>query len=333
MLRDTLTRPTPKIHVAESHLQQQRGRYPDIPAQDFVAWQDVDDEELNEEELPEDQVMFCRLAKILVKVLDNPRTAAKGFSRQTDEVQSALLTILNGLRAVQSSFPSLDECVYMYLVEGMRGGFVHIRSIRTVLEWLAQRDFSRVQNWDCDATSKLMHEVEVPDFQQNPLEPGSYGGVRMDIVVHMHMEIRVKLLNRKLVDGIHRYRPSWSPSNFVRRLADATSKQPSYKRAPCVLGAVDYDTEYPLAKVVDMACPWLMMKYLDAEFVSDNQCLHCGSAGALSKCAGCRRVRYCNRDCQKADWKRHKTTCKKVRDICRTSAVLACPAAIQEFCL
>jgi hypothetical protein len=32
---------------------------------------------------------------------------------------------------------------------------------------------------------------------------------------------------------------------------------------------------------------------------------------ALSSCASCGKVRYCGRVCQKADWKRHKESCKK----------------------
>ncbi len=30
------------------------------------------------------------------------------------------------------------------------------------------------------------------------------------------------------------------------------------------------------------------------------------------KCANCKSVLYCNRECQKADWKKHKTTCKQI---------------------
>lgn len=42
-------------------------------------------------------------------------------------------------------------------------------------------------------------------------------------------------------------------------------------------------------------------------------CAFCGSEGGdLSLCAGCKKVRYCSRSCQKAGWKGgHKDTCGK----------------------
>ena len=38
-------------------------------------------------------------------------------------------------------------------------------------------------------------------------------------------------------------------------------------------------------------------------------CALCGKGGAQSKCADCRQVSYCSRDCQKAHWKTHKSEC------------------------
>ena len=41
-------------------------------------------------------------------------------------------------------------------------------------------------------------------------------------------------------------------------------------------------------------------------------CQKCGdTAKALTVCRGCRKVRYCSRECQKADWQSHKVHCKK----------------------
>jgi MYND finger len=43
------------------------------------------------------------------------------------------------------------------------------------------------------------------------------------------------------------------------------------------------------------------------------QVLPCGYCGKINKkisrCARCKRVAYCNQDCQKADWKRHRRIC------------------------
>lgn len=45
-----------------------------------------------------------------------------------------------------------------------------------------------------------------------------------------------------------------------------------------------------------------------------DQCATCGKAeslvGRLKKCAVCHKTHYCSRECQKADWKKHKKICK-----------------------
>ena len=38
-------------------------------------------------------------------------------------------------------------------------------------------------------------------------------------------------------------------------------------------------------------------------------CPPCGKI-ATTKCTGCKNVYYCNRACQKKDWKTHKSACK-----------------------
>ena len=39
----------------------------------------------------------------------------------------------------------------------------------------------------------------------------------------------------------------------------------------------------------------------------------------LLKCSGCKKVRYCSRDCQKSDWETHKGECRKVKHVKRPS--------------
>jgi len=43
---------------------------------------------------------------------------------------------------------------------------------------------------------------------------------------------------------------------------------------------------------------------------NNGTCLTCGHAPATSRCAGCRKVFYCNATCQKKNWKIHKIHCK-----------------------
>ena len=32
----------------------------------------------------------------------------------------------------------------------------------------------------------------------------------------------------------------------------------------------------------------------------------------LKACTGCKKAKYCGKECQKQDWKRHKGVCKKL---------------------
>lgn len=50
-------------------------------------------------------------------------------------------------------------------------------------------------------------------------------------------------------------------------------------------------------------------------------CLACGKI-ATTKCSGCKIVYYCNRNCQKKDWKSHKPSCKMLPYKIGRSAVL-----------
>lgn len=49
-------------------------------------------------------------------------------------------------------------------------------------------------------------------------------------------------------------------------------------------------------------------------------CVRCGITaeglenGKLRECSVCRSVRYCGKDCQKADWKAHQHACKPLQD-------------------
>ena len=44
-----------------------------------------------------------------------------------------------------------------------------------------------------------------------------------------------------------------------------------------------------------------------------SECQHCKKLGAKSYCSSCKSSYYCNVECQRADWKKHKRKCKKLR--------------------
>ena len=48
---------------------------------------------------------------------------------------------------------------------------------------------------------------------------------------------------------------------------------------------------------------------------SMSTCAACGKAGDnLKTCTSCKQVKYCNRDCQKLHWPKHKKECKQIAD-------------------
>lgn len=43
-----------------------------------------------------------------------------------------------------------------------------------------------------------------------------------------------------------------------------------------------------------------------------SHCAACNSTKSLSRCSRCKKVSYCNRECQLKDWSRHKAMCNSV---------------------
>lgn len=58
--------------------------------------------------------------------------------------------------------------------------------------------------------------------------------------------------------------------------------------------------------------------YATVSRLSTPHCAFClKSETSLQICAGCHGVSYCNRTCQKPDWKRHKGNCSVIREVKR----------------
>lgn len=53
-----------------------------------------------------------------------------------------------------------------------------------------------------------------------------------------------------------------------------------------------------------------MIKNKDLDLI--HGCNHCGNGNRrMKKCSRCKVPRYCSKECQLADWPKHKITCKK----------------------
>ncbi|KAF8169935.1 hypothetical protein BJ912DRAFT_158834 [Pholiota molesta] len=55
------------------------------------------------------------------------------------------------------------------------------------------------------------------------------------------------------------------------------------------------------------------------EYPLAGSCLNCqkdtSAKSTLSRCGGCKLVRYCGTECQSSDWKRHKKICKMIKSV------------------
>lgn len=76
-----------------------------------------------------------------------------------------------------------------------------------------------------------------------------------------------------------------------------------------------------LADPASRSCPELrsaLMQLLQQAILAQDSgvckmmCRNCGRTGEdMKKCARCQQAEYCSRECQKADWKAHKPTCRE----------------------
>lgn len=87
----------------------------------------------------------------------------------------------------------------------------------------------------------------------------------------------------------------------------------------CIAGISKYDYIYGLTNIVELETPF-KLKYDDSEFslvqrpvISRQHCFYCNKKECkLLRCARCKRVLYCSKECQSKDWnENHKNSCRK----------------------
>ena len=83
---------------------------------------------------------------------------------------------------------------------------------------------------------------------------------------------------------------------------------------------------YRVKLIAEVAPPLLSELSVKPENL-DHVCVRCYKEGEkLMTCAKCRQATYCNRECQRMDWERHKTVCRHAghsRDASRNPLYLA----------
>lgn len=56
-------------------------------------------------------------------------------------------------------------------------------------------------------------------------------------------------------------------------------------------------------------------------FTDDDSCATCGEEKVPRKCANCKAVQYCDRECQKLHWPIHKKECDSLAEMMRKAAI------------
>ena len=52
--------------------------------------------------------------------------------------------------------------------------------------------------------------------------------------------------------------------------------------------------------------------YITCKCEQDKSCQFCGTGDAKKRCSACKCELYCNRECQKAAWKKHQLVCRLI---------------------
>ncbi len=82
---------------------------------------------------------------------------------------------------------------------------------------------------------------------------------------------------------------------------------------PLVLFKIPYDEKSKLGIYVASKGVYMGIRREDIKIVRRKKCDNsgCRVIGGTKKCSQCKKVRYCSKECQHADWPIHKRVCKK----------------------
>jgi len=101
-------------------------------------------------------------------------------------------------------------------------------------------------------------------------------------------------------------------TDIVKRVAEEGMFYEIPKIRDCTVGDVDYewidadkmpDKDKHGYTIVDDDMNLMMTEHMYT-------CAACAEACSFNKCGRCKKVHYCNAECQKAHWKEHKPVCK-----------------------
>jgi hypothetical protein len=144
------------------------------------------------------------------------------------------------------------------------------------------------------------------------------------------------ILRRKEQDDAIRY-GTWQLMEIPGMIPELDRKSPGLKRRAlvphherCTEAEIDYIIQrqlYFLEHPAELLCmspermtPLRILNLYEKAQICTNSsnCRFCGKLETMDKefpeCAGCGLVTYCSKECQKADWRRHKPICTKVND-------------------
>ena len=240
------------------------------------------------------------------------RTACASKQMQVDEIESLLsnstammspTTVLPSLRSEESKiiFTPHSRDLYLRMLNEQQGA-LPADCLEVTVIWEVNIFFKAASLTDADRVlnAQMMcaphDEASAPSYRQQPKQFLRY----------------IKRYAPHFYETVASNNTKWTPDRLdpmLNDLSDMISSESDMINVRSILFRVDYITRN-LSQGDRISVPRFLAEWTTNLAQNMRACGKCGKCRvALSICGGCRKQRYCSKECQSAHWKVHKKIC------------------------